>query len=103
MKQLALCLAPILALVACGVDSSDVTETSSSREEMNTAPSVNSELKPGVDSPSLLGTCSTRSPSICAGVTINSVCHIGPTRWCLPTNELPDGGILCGCQTQPTI
>jgi len=103
MKQLALCLAPILAFVACGVDSSEVTETSPSHEEMNTAPSENSELTPGAGSPSLLGACSTRSPSPCAGATIGSVCHISPTRWCLPSNELPDGSILCGCQTQSTI
>lgn len=102
MKQLALCLTPILALIACGVDSSNTTETSSS-DEIKAAPSATSELTPSVDSPSLLGTCSTRSPAICAGATIGSICHSGPTRWCLPANELPDGGILCGCQTQSTI
>lgn len=102
MKQLALCLLSTLVLVACGVDSSDVTETSSS-DEVKAAPRANSELNPSVDSPSILGTCSTRSPAICAGATIGSVCHIGPTRWCLPSNELADGSILCGCQTQSTI
>jgi hypothetical protein len=103
MKQLALCLVPILALVACGVDSSDITETSSSQETMSAEPNASGALNPSAGSPSLLGTCSTRSPAICSGATIGSVCSSSPRRWCLPANELPDGSILCGCQSQSTI
>ena len=103
MKQLAWCLVSILALVACGVSSPDVTEASSSQQQLNTEPNVSAEPNTSVTSPFLLETCSTSSPGICAGATIGSICHVGPTRWCLPANELPDGSILCGCQTQSTI
>ena len=57
----------------------------------------------GDASPAARRTCSPLSLGICAGVPSGTICHSSPTLWCLPSNDAPDGGFLCLCQSQPTI
>lgn len=87
-----LCLAAVLPLAACAVES-DPAERA--REQGVAAPPV--------DLPEGIGSCSPRSLGFCAGQPIGTICHASPRLFCLPSNEAPDGGVLCGCQGESSI
>jgi hypothetical protein len=89
-------IAALLSLAACGVETSAVPEDIHEQ-------SATEALGAGGASPAANRTCSPLSPAICAGIPSGTICHVGPTLWCLPSNDAPDGGFLCLCQAQTTI
>jgi hypothetical protein len=108
MKRLIKCLAPLLVLVACGVESPDIIESTPSTQSVESSTPVAPEASTTTAEPdkvgapqSLLDTCAAISPGICSNASIGEFCGIGP-RWCLPAQDLPDGSIFCLCQSQAT-
>jgi hypothetical protein len=86
MKPLALCLAPLFALVACSVDAPDATATEPP------APSVEPAVR--VAPQAGFGPCAPGSQGTCAGQILGTVCGTNPTRFCLPVQG---AGNLCRC------
>jgi hypothetical protein len=104
MKFQLICFASVLALAACGVDSSPSTTDPAVDDPEAAQPQGDPEASTqGFDSLSIKGTCSTLSPGFCSGQAINTTCSLSPRRWCLPAQELPNGDIFCLCQAQSTI
>lgn len=92
LRRTLLCLATVLPIAACAVESAPPEDTRA--QDITAAP---------VDQSALVGTCSPLSLGFCAGQSIGTTCHTGPRLFCLPSNEAPDGGVLCGCQGNSSI
>lgn len=101
MKLRAMYLVVMCALGACAVDSADVAEPAT--EDVTPTSPDKADKADNDGTSSIIGRCSPRSLGVCANASFGSLCSISPARWCLPSNELPDGSILCGCQSQSTI
>ena len=86
MKQLALCLASLLALAACSVDDPDATAIDPPAHSVEPAARVAPEVG--------FGPCSPGSQGTCSGQILGTVCGTDPTRFCLPVQ---DAGNLCRC------
>jgi hypothetical protein len=95
MKKLAMCLALVLA--ACGVDAADPGD--------DAAPTSSSESELSAPAPAVIppARCAPQSPGLCANAAFGTTCRLSPRLSCLPADELPDGEILCNCQSQSTI
>lgn len=89
MKQLALCLAPLLVLVACSMDGPDATGTDPPAPRAEPATSAAPEAS--------FGTCTPGSQGTCAGQIFGTVCGTNPTQFCLPVQN---AGNLCRCATR---
>lgn len=108
MKRLIKCLAPLLVLVACGVESPDVIESTPSTQSVESsarvAPAESATTAPDeIGAPeSLLDICAPSSPGICSNASVGESCGRPPLR-CMPAQTLPDDSTWCLCQTDSTI
>ena len=94
MKQLAMCLAPILIVVVYAAMSprSAASEPgpAATRSTARTANPV-----PGAS----FQPCAPGSQGTCSGKIFGTQCGTNPDRFCLPLQQLPGGGELCRCGT----
>ncbi|HEX3481760.1 MAG TPA: hypothetical protein VHT91_42400 [Kofleriaceae bacterium] len=92
MKQLALCLAPLVMLVACSLDASDATDDDPPAASAAPAASTSSDALGGGGNP--FAPCTPGSQGICPGQILGTVCASNPTQFCLPVQGQ---GNLCRC------
>lgn len=90
MKQLALCLAPLVMLVACSLDASDATDDDPPAASAAPAVSTSSDALGG----NPFAPCTPGSQGICPGQILGTVCASNPTQFCLPVQGQ---GNLCRC------
>lgn len=80
MKKLAMCLVPMLFMVACGVDAPTATETDSTA-----ATTTESDPPVAGEGPAIgFGLCGPGSQGTCAGQTVGTQCAVNPTGFCMP-------------------
>ena len=102
MKKFAMCLAPLLFVVACGVDGPDATH-SDSDSPTATAPDTARPDSTEREAPNAtripeagFGPCGPGSQGICTDQTLGTVCASNPTRFCLPVQNAPNNICRCG-------
>jgi hypothetical protein len=97
MKQLALCLAPLVMLVACSLDAPDATDDDPPPATAAPAASAAPALGTSVDAlggGNPFALCTPGSQGICPGQILGTVCATNPTQFCLPVQGQ---GNLCRC------